>query len=582
MGPVGPAARMRLHDHGVRHAYGEGISRAFGAARAAMREDLSHAPRFAVPVTADELRPGPEMVVGSVRGERDRTLGLLGVPVRGQADGTVGLAGLVRGQQDGAPLPTGRSRGTDVDGTFGLATALVHDLDRPTVAAERRRGHARATSAAHRAGVGVLGECRDDAQSREAYSLRGRLAGGAPRLHDALLSVRIGVLDDLGARRDGAARFMGEPDFAAAAGRGQARWRYEALSASDGIFGGGSNARRRRLPAWQLSELRAAERALLAARDPLGSPAVRRRVERQLRDVRRVLAANRAMAEPTATGRPFDYARRSTRASLGALEAVAYGGLFDEVLRVSDVAWLRRVGPRGAMTFDQVLGSRGNFGPTALAAFGAMAGPSARLKTAWHYVDRDGRLSARGETSRAVPEQLMAHLVADEALVGSVDSLSADDERAAAVIAIVMWSHAARARVSAGGRELVRSGRLLVAEVGDVLEAVSEGVVERTEHVLGWIQTQPAWAVRAAHALAPQLTADERLVLRQQRRAVIEAMLSATMATLLGPMIVGSWQWWFCWYGAYNRLTTLYEEIARLCHVHSLDELVPPERRHAR
>jgi hypothetical protein len=34
------------------------------------------------------------------------------------------------------------------------------------------------------------------------------------------------------------------------------------------------------------------------------------------------------------------------------------------------------------------------------------------------------------------------------------------------------------------------------------------------------------------------------------------------------------------WLGAWRTLQTVYEEVARICHAHGRDDLVPPEQRH--
>jgi hypothetical protein len=89
----------------------------------------------------------------------------------------------------------------------------------------------------------------------------------------------------------------------------------------------------------------------------------------------------------------------------------------------------------------------------------------------------------------------------------------------------------------------------------------------------------PLWVPAAIAGLNGRLDHDEAVALRDCRRRAAVAVVAAGVDTafyargvLIGQAAIA---WWFAWV----ELDALYNEVARLCRAHGLDELIPPERR---
>jgi hypothetical protein len=334
-------------------------------------------------------------------------------------------------------------------------------------------------------------------------------------------------------------------------------------------------------------------------------PGLARRVQRQLADVRTALDADRLAAQQAAsvaigTG---SLAGSWTGVLAGALPKYATdarAGSVPSINMLADTSWLAREAGRldlrtlGWLGLGENAAMRGRGVGSGLRAATGIGGGSQQTVVAdlrrlsRVYPDGRGlgladvsvgRLPLDGAQPRAVLDAVDAVVAA-----GAFDSVveegpSTNEQTLAAVVALVMWSRAAGVTVQSRGRLLTTRGRLLIAHTGAVLQELGVAVADDAERAGEWVWTEPLWPVRALRAVSAELTAEERLALRQRRRELGAAVVGATLATILGPHVVGSRAWLLSWYGAWSKLTALYEDIAGLCHAHGRDELVPADQR---
>jgi hypothetical protein len=361
------------------------------------------------------------------------------------------------------------------------------------------------------------------------------------------------------------------------------------------------------LNGWQRAQLRNAQRELQSVRAmAMNVPGLARRVQRQLAEVRTALDADRLAAQQAASVAigAGSLAGSWTGVLAGVLPKYATdarAGSMPSINMLADTSWLTREAGR----LD--LRTLGWFGPADLAAMrardlgsglraaagmGGMGGGS--LQTVVADLRRLSRAYPAGRglglaDVGSLPFDVMhpdavLDALGDVVAAGAFDAVveeepSANEQTLAAVVALVMWSRAASSTVQSRGQLLTTRGRLLIAQTGAVLQELGVAVADEAERAGEWVWTEPLWPVRALRAVSAELTAEERLALRQRRRQVVVAVAAATSATILGPHFVGSPAWLFSWCGVWAALASLYEDIARVCHAHDRDELVPADQR---
>jgi hypothetical protein len=154
--------------------------------------------------------------------------------------------------------------------------------------------------------------------------------------------------------------------------------------------------------------------------------------------------------------------------------------------------------------------------------------------------------------------------------------IAAEDESLTAIVAVVVWSQHALAELHTRSRTIATSGRLVIAQTGAVLRELGVTVTDKAEEVGQKTWEGPLWVVRAHVALAEHLTPDERRALKHRRWD----LYLGTATCVFAPLVPGSLLWALTWSGLALKLHAFYEEIARLSHLHGLDELVPPTHRH--
>lgn len=358
------------------------------------------------------------------------------------------------------------------------------------------------------------------------------------------------------------------------------------------------------LDGWQRTELRNVQRELLVARDAFAAAAVSgttgtslsRLVSKRLSEIRSVL---RADADATRMlSRLGDVPRD------GALSAAVRIGMADEATRgllgsfagirtmdpyeMANTARLHDIRTRGWSAADVAPMHRDWERPMHTAGrLAAARGASGFLRDpAWPYttaVDRDTDgararwLSGEASGGSALFHALDFAIPEEEPEELHDKPLTSDEEsRIAMVIAMVMWSQAARGEPRPEGQERASGKRISIAQPGTLLREIGGAVATRAEVIGRWAWTCPLWAVRAHLNLSERLTSDERLGLAQKRRMVPPVIAGATLACLSVPTEAAAMSCWM----AELTIRAYYEDLARLCSSHGLDALVPDEWRH--